>query len=451
MRYVLPLAMVMAMMVTVSAQDNSVLQNATETTALLLTPPSASSANQATGMTTVHATSPTSTTRPAGCTCGEPVCGCEVVREPSCGLESNDANCDACQPVTVGHVTPVEVSCGIEEFCGDLPCDGDACGCDQCDCDGDCDVGTCKQSGYCDWFDRYDPNCIGCGRQGWYFSGEALLLRVSAMQAPPLVSTNPTAPADLDDPNTTVLFGGGDINDAERFGYRLRFGTPAGGLFGGSLMGEFLQLNDDNQSNAFSCNDVGVAAFLGRPFFNINPRDAAGNPDGSPREFAQDVCRPGELTGTVTVDSSSRFLSAAAWGQWEVCCSDWCCGNGEGGIGLSAGYRHADLADSLQITENLVSLNANNPGNFDLFDRFETSSRFNGAELGAYVRRRLYRHWVAAEMKIGLGVMNQNVNISGQTMISGANANNGVFPGGLLSQTSNIGSYSRSEFAMMPQ
>jgi Putative beta barrel porin-7 (BBP7) len=122
------------------------------------------------------------------------------------------------------------------------------------------------------------------------------------------------------------------------------------------------------------------------------------------------------------------------------------------------GYRYFNLTDELIIREDLTSL----PGRigvpagtrFMIEDRFRTENNFHGGVIGVTGERRFGRNFVGYRTSVALGVNHQVTEISGFTIINAPAPNNGVngrFPGGLLTQPTNIGRYTNDVFAVMPE
>jgi hypothetical protein len=255
---------------------------------------------------------------------------------------------------------------------------------------------------------------------------------------------------------TQILFGNADVLDGSRSGGRLRFGMWLDGRRRIGVEGEYFELDQESIHFVAASNAAGNP-ILARPFFNINPRDpVTGNPDPPAREDSELVSFPGILAGAVSVDAATELKSGRVRGLWNVCCLQDPCG-GPCGLGNSSrldflvGYRTLQLDERLTIREDLTSLESDNRGSFDIFDRFETSNEFHGAELGflwQYVRGR----WFAETLGlIGLGNNHQVVVIEGQTVTSPLIGPATTATGGLLAQRSNIGLHSRDDFAVVPE
>jgi len=271
------------------------------------------------------------------------------------------------------------------------------------------------------------------------------------MGVPPLVTTsNPSTTARanagvLGRPTTSVLFGGDDILDGSRDGFRIRFGwwLAAWPLWG--IEGEYVGLGQETES--FFRQSTGTP-ILARPFFNA----LTGAQD------SELVAFPSVIGGSIAVDATSQLDGAAVRLRRQLCCSDGCgysflaCQTVPTSSRLDGtiGYRFWDLSESLQMQERLTSQITADPGSFVITDRFDTQNLFNGAELGVLWQGR--RGWWSLDMlmRLGIGNMHQTVTIGGTTAttINGTTTNS---TGGLLAQRTNIGTYDQNRFTMVPE
>jgi len=116
---------------------------------------------------------------------------------------------------------------------------------------------------------------------------------------------------------------------------------------------------------------------------------------------------------------------------------------------LLIGFRNMMLDDTLNISEDLESL-VPPGGTINLNESFATENNFNGVEFG-YIREVPFgRWWFESEGRIAVGTNAQKVTIAGQTQLV-ENGVPGTFPGGLLAQRTNIGTYERNELAVVPE
>ncbi len=338
-------------------------------------------------------------------------------------------------------------------------------------CGGDCQ-GVCEAPA-CDTCPQ--PCTVDfCGPPGWlWLRGEYLAWWADGMDLPPLVTTgsavDPGTAGVLGEAGTTILYGNNPALESGRSGYRLDFGGWFGPRRCFGWEGEFLEvgtITDHFQATS----DANGNPVLARPFVNVNPRDPdTGDPLPGPINDAQLVGFPGILAGTVAVDSSSLLRSAAGRLRWNICCRECArprsaCGpcsvlgcNGPCGyppfmkVDFTAGYRYGNLNESLVITEDLTSLDPEDPSLFDIYDSFETRNDFHGGEFGTVFESGINRWTLEMLMRIAVGNVQQKVAIDGGTTIATFGTPAQTFPGGLLAQTSNIGTYESNQFAVMPE
>jgi hypothetical protein len=109
------------------------------------------------------------------------------------------------------------------------------------------------------------------------------------------------------------------------------------------------------------------------------------------------------------------------------------------------GYRYLQLDESVSVSENITGIAP--VGAFQINDRFRTMNQFNGFDMGIMYERCRGPWSIDLLAKLALGNTRQRVDISGSTVIDGVRQNGG----GLLAQQSNIGSYSRDRFTILPE
>lgn len=260
---------------------------------------------------------------------------------------------------------------------------------------------------------------------------EALMGWGQGARTPPLV-TDGGAPQ-------TVLFGGSRLNGDLRGGLRTEFGAWLCDDRFAVQLGYFF-LSPDQSFGRFGSPTADRA--IGRPFINADT--------GLPA-FEQ-VVVPGALAGFVTVSSStSGVMGADALLRAPICCQPTC--DGSYRLDLLGGYRYFGLNDQLTIRENLAPLAAPFvPGTrITVLDSFRTENTFHGASLGAAFVGRRGAYNVELTGRLDLGSMTREVTVFGATR----NDVPGLAPvtraGGLLAQTSNIGTYRSSSFTLIPE
>lgn len=272
----------------------------------------------------------------------------------------------------------------------------------------------------------------------FYVGAEYLLWWTRGANTPPLVTTgNPLNPVAgrLDQPDTRVLYGNERLLDGIRSGGRFSAGMwfDEDRCFG--LEGNYFFLGriSDNYFVGSQGNPP-----LSRPFTDANTGKQAIEVTASPFPPANGV---GPVSGYVDIKHSSDL-----WGYEANFRSNlWCCPSCS--VDLLLGWRTLTLADNLRVTESVSAVQGGFPVNFLLVDEFRTHNRFDGGQIGLAGEQLLWGKWsVGWVAKVALGTTRQQADIFGATNINGT-----VFPGGLLAQTSNSGSYSRNVFSVVPE
>ncbi len=269
------------------------------------------------------------------------------------------------------------------------------------------------------------------------------------MRLPPLVTTSTAGTPQeqagvLGQPGTSVLFGGGSVLDDQFSGGRLRFGLWLDRCHTWGVGAELFQIGSESES--FSRTSTGDP-ILARPFFNTR----TGFDD------SELVAFPGVLSGTVAVRAESELQGAGIHFRYLRCCDQGCskwlfCGCPEHFCSRTEallGWRYLRLNESVVITEDLTAAD----GGFDIADRFRTRNTFNGIDLG-WSYRQTRGYWTMdCLLRLGVGTTRQTVRIDGQTTINSPLNDPQVetFEGGLLAQTSNIGTYNDNQFSVVPE
>jgi hypothetical protein len=273
--------------------------------------------------------------------------------------------------------------------------------------------------------------------QRGYLTGEYQLWWVKGYSIPVLLTTSAATDFGiLGRPTTQVLFGGNTINDRALSGGRFYGGWwldcdyhnafEVGGLFLG------------HQDTTFMANS-GQFPTLGRPFFNVN----------TGQQFSQLVALPGVTTGSAIVNAPSNFWGAEANWRHQLCCGcNW-------HLNTIAGFRYLDLDESLKITEIIQGL-PTAPAPFTneaitVFDRFATHNRFYGGQIGLDGRW-VWGCWsLEGRVKLGMGVTEQDLSITGAQRFASPNGTVTTATGGLLALPSNIGHFTRAPFSLVPE
>ncbi len=277
----------------------------------------------------------------------------------------------------------------------------------------------------------------GCGPDERFWGRfEWLYWAGSGQAVPPLVTVAPpgtprAAAGVLGQPTTITQFGGNRRNNDFRDGFRFTGGWWADDDRTTGWEADFFFLSRSREGYATSSDGTGVIA---RPFFDA----AAGVP------AAELVSFPGVVAGSVTADATSQVIGGGLSRLSNLCCDP--CGR----VDLILGFRYLHVGDTVSVTEDLTALGAASrvtPGTtFVVNDRFSTSNDFYGGVIGLSGERRYGSFFVGGKVSVALGGVVQSTTIDGSTAIGGI-----VQSGGLLALPSNIGTYRRSAFAVMPE
>jgi hypothetical protein len=154
------------------------------------------------------------------------------------------------------------------------------------------------------------------------------------------------------------------------------------------------------------------------------------------------------MAGSVSVSETSRLLGAGALYRQEI--GFW----GGERFSILIGYRYLHSSDKLGIstTSTITQVNGPIPAGsvFGINDSFDASSNFHGLDLGI-IGELTHGPWMLEwRAKIALGANFNDAQINGSTTaaVSGVTT---TLPGGLLALTSNIGSFSQTHFAVVPE
>src|SRR5262249_16497946 len=284
--------------------------------------------------------------------------------------------------------------------------------------------------------------CDVCGPPGrFWFSAEYLLWWIKTGQTPPLLTTSPDSSLGiLGQPGTEVLVGGRGLDRDPLHGGRF----IAGMWFDcchtkGFEIGYFFLAN---RAAHFSAGGPGTpgSPTVARPFFNAL----------TGREDSQLVAFPNVLAGVATVDTGARLQGVTPNFICNLCCCNPvdCCNPHGYRVDLLVGPRFYRLREDLNIREDLrvaPGVPVLGGSRINILDPCETETLFYGGFVGGRAEFWRDRVFVNVTGGVALGSTHQIVRIDGNTVITpptGAVVNRA---GGLLTQPTNIGHYSRHE------
>ena len=301
----------------------------------------------------------------------------------------------------------------------------------------------------------------GNGYRFWA-SAEMLVWWLTPGHTPPLATSGTTSSLGALGPGTTTLFGGNQSNDPW-LGGRFTAGLwlDPGQTIG--LEGSYFFLNNTSNDNFTASNsgDPASTTVLARPFINA----ITGLQDSQLLSF------PGIFSGSTHITSGSMFQGAQLNGLCNLCCCNSCCCTGccppcgqaaccyQTGyrVDLIGGFTWLQLNENLVIAENITVLpTAPSPpfvpgSTIVATDRFETRNNFYGGQIGARAEWWRGAWFTNVRGIVAMGDNHEQVTINGTTVFTSPGGAPVTQRGGLLALPTNIGTYNRDQFSVIPQ
>ncbi len=272
-------------------------------------------------------------------------------------------------------------------------------------------------------------------------SVEYLLWWEQDSKYPPLVTTSPngTPRGDagvLGFDTTSVLFGGDQpLDNGALSGGRLTLGLWIDPAQRTSIAGREFSIEDHGSTFAAVSegNDI-----LARPFFNAFTNEA----DALLLGF------PGDISGNIEVSQNIQTEGAQAFFRhlFRSGCNYR--------IDLVLGYRYIRVDESISIDNSLEFINETSNlfgTTIDQQDLFDVNNEFHGGELGFMGHSQDGRWTLDFLATLALGSMRQRAAINGSTVSTPLNGDPASVVGGLLTQSTNIGTYSDDPIAVVPE
>jgi hypothetical protein len=257
------------------------------------------------------------------------------------------------------------------------------------------------------------PERIG-GERFWFTGGYMLSFMRSEKFATPLVTTGSTLDAHaagIGQPSTTVLIGGENADFGMLQGIRLGGGVYLGDGQCWSIEGSCFYIFPETLQFAAS-SDASGSPIIARPIFDTIR--------GFERAFVDAL--PGLASGAATVNLRTQFEGGEANLGYHYRLGEQCRLDG------LFGFRYLRLSDDLTIQDRLTALRGSirfngapiNVGDtLTDYDNFQARNQFYGLQIGGRALWECERLYASAFTKLGFGINDQQVNISGQTAASG--------------------------------
>ena len=382
-------------------------------------------------------------------------CDCQSCRYglPCCDDSSAAAVVPQCLKKAEGTTTCSD-SAPYTVYFSDISSDKVATGCD----DRGCDSGACGALGH-GLLGQHCSRAAGskcgtdgccfdlCRQQGFWFRSEALLWWTPSDSIPVLATSSPLGTPEanagvLGLPTTTHLFSDSLFGDL-RGGGRIRFGKWATNCHVG-FDGSFWMVSNDSDEHTWqSDGDPALAV----PFFNVDPNVQAAD--------AQLIGFDGLRTGQLSIHTSSEIFGGDASIRKALLCNSNACSKTSYRVDGVLGYRYFKVREGLRLSESSVSTAPAGPfvlgTTLDLFDDFQTRNEFHGGNLGMVFMRRADRWSAEMVSRVGIGNLNRQVRINGQTTVGVPGLAPTTRAGGVLAQPTNIGVYEDDDFVILPE
>lgn len=165
------------------------------------------------------------------------------------------------------------------------------------------------------------------------------------------------------------------------------------------------------------------------------------------QEGASELSYAGIYRGGAREELSNSLQGAELNAVWAFSPNaSWC-------LDLLGGVRYLRLREAYTLTTHSPYLEAFGPDIWETADKFATRNSFYGVQAGARARLEQGRFFADGTLKVGLGGMRQSVGINGELFTNDFTTFGPLqtFPGGYFALPSNIGQYSRTTFAVVPE
>ena len=270
-----------------------------------------------------------------------------------------------------------------------------------------------------------------------WFRSEALLWWSKSSPLPVPIVTNGSPddaiPGGLGQPGTSVLIGGQNISLPVRGGGRFTLGFSFDAEQTWGIEGTYFSLANSRVSQGVFSDGGAGSPWLAVPYYN--PLTLG--------EDATPIALPGEFAGQAVVSLTS-FLQGT-----EINVLHNVFNSAGVRLDLMGGFRYVNLQENLLFATESPNVYPNPPAFFNTFDQFNASNHFYGGQFGLRASYDRARFFMNATGKLALGSTFETVSANGATFTNvGGYAS---APGAYLSQPTNIGSWTSSQFAVVPE
>jgi hypothetical protein len=262
-------------------------------------------------------------------------------------------------------------------------------------------------------------------------SAEALLWWFKDSPAPvPLVTDGVVGQQ-----GTKTFLGGEDLDTGANPGFRLTAGYAFTERWG--VEGSYFYIPSRSTSRSVSSSGQLGSTDLIVPFIDAT----TGSESGTEISFSP------IFRGSATETLSNNLMGADLNATWALSPS------GPLRLDLLGGFRWLRLHETYTLTTSSPFIPPFPQDIWNTTDEFGTINNFYGAQAGVRARFDWKRFFTSATVKFAMGAMVQSASISG-SLVTNDNTNFGptqTFSGGYFALPTNIGNYSRTVFAVVPE
>jgi Putative beta barrel porin-7 (BBP7) len=234
---------------------------------------------------------------------------------------------------------------------------------------------------------------------------------------------------------TQTLLGGKDLSTGANPGFRISADYALSNTT--RLEGNFFYFGTRSKNESVaSTGEIGSTDLI-VPYF-----DALSNTESGTEISLAPVYR-----GNASEKVTSNLLGAEINGAWAMAPS------GAWRTDLLGGFRYLRLHETYTLTTSSPFNPAFGQDVWDTTDQFGTTNDFYGLQAGARAHYDQGPFFADGSLKVALGAMAQSVNIAG-SLVTNDFTNFGptqTFAGGYFALPTNIGNYSRTTFAVVPE
>jgi hypothetical protein len=237
-------------------------------------------------------------------------------------------------------------------------------------------------------------------------------------------------------PDTKVLLGGGDQDTNPNPGLRVTAGYALSERWG--VEGSVLYIPKRSTSQSVSSSGELGSTDLLLPYIDVNQNN---------EENITEISFAPVYRGSARTELSNSLVGAELNGTWALS------PGGPWRVDLLGGFRWLRLRETYTITTSSPFIPPNPSDIWNTTDTFDTFNNFYGLQVGGRARFDWGRWFGSGSLKVGLGAMRQTVDISG-SLVTNDFTDFGptqTFPGGYFALPTNIGTYNRTVFAVLPE